>query len=99
VRIYYLPLYRPLMRLAHRFNWHHMPPVFPNGEEQRWCRWCGLAVRMPAPKAERLGAGGQILTGSHPHRFVFLPEAFSLACPKLGKDPTTKDQGQTEEKT
>lgn len=35
-------LYRVLMRLAHRFNWHYAPPIYPEGDTQLWCKWCGL---------------------------------------------------------
>lgn len=34
--------YRVLMRLAHRFNWHYAPPVYPDGDTMLWCKWCGL---------------------------------------------------------
>ena len=36
--------YRLLMRLSHRFNWHHMKPN-PNleyGKIHLWCHWCGI---------------------------------------------------------
>jgi hypothetical protein len=36
--------YRTLMRLAHRFNWHHMKPCYPDGDTMLWCRWCGIRV-------------------------------------------------------
>ena len=35
--------YRLLMKVAHRFNWHYAPPVYPNGDTQLWCKWCGLS--------------------------------------------------------
>lgn len=35
-------VYRPFMRLAHRFNWHHAPPCYPDGDTQLWCDWCGF---------------------------------------------------------
>lgn len=36
--------YRPLMRLAHRFNWHHMRrmPIIEPNRQQVWCEWCGV---------------------------------------------------------
>jgi hypothetical protein len=42
--IYYRILYRPLMRLAHRFNWHHCDVLMPTPYEGvlHWCHWCGL---------------------------------------------------------
>ena len=38
-------LYRPVMRFAHRYNWHYAPPSQLNpiyGEQNHWCQWCGL---------------------------------------------------------
>jgi len=42
-RLFYRTLYRPLMRLAHRYHWHYMPECgpFEDGSKQAWCRWCG----------------------------------------------------------
>lgn len=37
---YYIA-YRFVMRLAHRFNWHYMPPSYPDGDTMIWCHWCG----------------------------------------------------------
>lgn len=35
-------LYRLVMRLAHRYNWHYAPPIYPDGDTQLWCTWCGF---------------------------------------------------------
>lgn len=35
-------LYRVVMRLAHRFNWHYAPPIYPDGDTMLWCKWCGF---------------------------------------------------------
>lgn len=55
--------YRPLMRLAHRFNWHYAPmshPLYPTGETQRWCQWCGFRESYPAlTKGSGLSGAGQ----------------------------------------
>ena len=37
-------LYRFVMRIAHRFDWHHMPAIHPEGDTQLWCRWCGIRI-------------------------------------------------------
>lgn len=36
--------YRLLMRLSHRFNWHHMKPnpYLEHGKIHLWCHWCGI---------------------------------------------------------
>lgn len=34
--------YRVVMRLAHRFNWHYAPPIYPEGDTMLWCKWCGF---------------------------------------------------------
>lgn len=38
-------LYRLVMKLAHRYDWHYAPiigPLSPDGTYQRWCKWCGF---------------------------------------------------------
>ena len=37
--------YRPVMRFAHRYNWHYAPvsSMSPEyGKRDHWCQWCGL---------------------------------------------------------
>ena len=31
-----------VMKVAHRFNWHYAPPIYPEGDTQLWCKWCGF---------------------------------------------------------
>ena len=35
-------LYRWLMKLMHRSHLHYMPPIYPDGDTQFWCKWCGI---------------------------------------------------------
>lgn len=43
-------LYRPLMRLSHRFNWHHMKVChLEDGATMHWCQWCGVRQVTPRP--------------------------------------------------
>jgi len=42
MRIHSGPLYRWIMRFAHKHNWHYAPPVYPDGDTQLWCQWCGF---------------------------------------------------------
>ena len=35
-------MYRLIMRIAHRYNWHYAPPIYPDGDTQLWCQWCGF---------------------------------------------------------
>ena len=56
---YYRFLHRPLMRLAHRFDWHYAPvigPLQPGGGYQQWCQWCGLRAtyHRPSPDWKRI---------------------------------------------
>lgn len=42
--------YRGVMRIAHRFNWHHAPPILgimPGNDTQLWCTWCGFRMTLP----------------------------------------------------
>jgi len=41
-RIFYNVLYRPLMRLIHKYNLHYAPPIYPDGDTLLWCKWCGF---------------------------------------------------------
>jgi len=34
--------YRLIMRIAHRYNWHYAPPIYPEGDTLLKCNWCGL---------------------------------------------------------
>ena len=34
--------YRLIMRIAHRYHWHYAPPIYPVGDTQLWCKWCGF---------------------------------------------------------
>lgn len=44
-------LYQSIMRLAHKHNWHHAPPLYPDGDTQLWCQWCGFRQTIKfAPK-------------------------------------------------
>lgn len=33
---------RLIFRIAHRYNWHYAPPIYPEGDTQLWCKWCGF---------------------------------------------------------
>ena len=35
-------LYRVIMKIAHRYNWHYAPPIYPENDVQLWCQWCGF---------------------------------------------------------
>lgn len=35
-------LYRLIMKVAHKYNWHYAPPIYPEGDMQLWCKWCGF---------------------------------------------------------
>ena len=35
-------LYRLTMRIAHKYNWHYAPPIYPDGDTQLCCKWCGF---------------------------------------------------------
>ena len=37
-------MYRFMMKLAHKYNWHHAPPIFPENDIQLWCKWCGNKI-------------------------------------------------------
>jgi len=39
-------LYRFIMRIAHKYNWHYAPPIYPEYDVQLWCKWCGFRQTM-----------------------------------------------------
>ena len=45
-------IYRVTMRVAHRFNWHYAPPIYPENDVQLWCKWCGFrqTIKKGAPR-------------------------------------------------
>lgn len=48
-------LYRFIMRIAHRYHWHYAPPIYPDGDTQLWCQWCGF--RQTIKHVERYTSG------------------------------------------
>ena len=57
MKIYNLPfygfLYRAIMKFTHKYNWHYAPPIYPNGDTQLWCKWCGF--RETIKRKEKVG--------------------------------------------
>jgi len=47
-------LYRITMRITHRFNWHYAPPIYPEGDTQLWCQWCGFRQTIKRKNAEHI---------------------------------------------
>ena len=35
-------VYRVIMKLSHRYNWHYAPPEYVEGGVYYWCQWCGI---------------------------------------------------------
>ena len=35
-------VYRLVMKIAHKYNWHYAPPIYPDGDTHLWCQWCGF---------------------------------------------------------
>jgi hypothetical protein len=46
-------LYRLTMKVAHKFNWHYAPPIYPEGDTQLWCKWCGFRQTIKRRKRNR----------------------------------------------
>jgi len=44
------------MRIAHRYNWHYAPPIYPEGDTQLWCKWCGFRQTIKRIGDKKLGA-------------------------------------------
>jgi len=35
-------LYYLIMKITHKYNWHYAPLIYPDGDTQLWCKWCGF---------------------------------------------------------
>ncbi len=51
-------VYRLVMKTTHKYNWHYAPPIYPNGDTQLWCKWCGFRQTIKSSK-EALKEGGE----------------------------------------
>jgi len=49
-------VYRLVMRIAHRYNWHYAPPIYPEDDIQLWCKWCGFRMTLPKPRKDAISA-------------------------------------------
>lgn len=52
--VYYF-FYSTVMKIAHKFNWHYAPPIYPEGDTHLWCQWCGF--RQTVKKSKKVGIG------------------------------------------
>lgn len=60
IRFYYGFIYRHLMKLSHRFNWHHTTTYYPEGDTLVVCNWCGIrAITKRAAWKEALKSLGE----------------------------------------
>ena len=46
-------LYRLVMKVAHYYNWHYAPPIYPEGDTQLWCQWCGFRQTIRRAESSR----------------------------------------------
>lgn len=47
----YYQVYSKTQRALHYFDLHYAPeigPLAPTYETQKWCKWCGLRMNIPA---------------------------------------------------
>ena len=49
-------IYRIIMRIAHKYNWHYAPPIYPDRDIQLWCKWCGFrqTIKKYSPQEKSL---------------------------------------------
>ena len=67
-------LYRPTMKILHKFNLHYAPPNFlmssfenEYGEINHWCQWCGLRGTTYRPDPKK----GLFITKEEPHNKIW----------------------------
>lgn len=65
---FYGIVYRTVMRVAHRFNWHYAPPSYPDGDTMLWCHWCGFrdVVKRAGYRPAIMTAAQEQIESSHP---------------------------------
>lgn len=39
-------LYRLVMKISHKFNWHYATPIYLEGNKHLWCKWCGFRANV-----------------------------------------------------
>jgi len=60
--------YRLVMRIAHRYNWHYAPPIYPENDIQLWCKWCGFRQTIQRGE-DSLGVMNEVARAAHPSYF------------------------------
>ena len=35
-------IYRFIVKTEHKYYWHYAPLIYPDGDTQLWCQWCGF---------------------------------------------------------
>lgn len=78
-------LYRAVMRIAHRFHWHYAPPIYPEGDTQLWCKWCGF--RQTVSRREKI-SDIQRFAEILPHQHKAFSEGLEAM---LAKNPDGED--------
>jgi hypothetical protein len=56
-------LYRLIMGFAHTYHWHYAPPIYPDGDMQLWCKWCGFRQTIHRRGEDELSLIGFSSTG------------------------------------
>ena len=49
--------YQNIMRIAHKYNWHYAPPIYPEGDTHLWCKWCGFRQTIKTRKNNGIETG------------------------------------------
>ena len=53
-------LYRIVMKISHKYNWHYAPPIYPEGNTQLWCKWCGFRQTIKNKNSTKIYLESQI---------------------------------------
>ncbi len=63
-------LYRAIMRIAHHYNWHYAPPIYPEGDTQLWCKWCGFRQTISRGTNQFNAIGGEHMAQAHSEALI-----------------------------
>ena len=73
---------RWFMRLAHKYNWHYAPPIYPDGDTQLWCKWCGFRQTIKL-RTRTVGELEAILNSTDPVEVTINPDGSLETNPRV----------------
>ena len=51
-------LYRTIMKITHKYNWHYAPPCYSDDDTMLRCGWCGFSEVIKRKTNNNVGLDG-----------------------------------------